>query len=123
MSHRILIVEDETVVLNFARTVLQNSGHEVLAAQSVTEARDILSAQVPFENLCLLVDVVLDGESGIAFAQEVVRHHPASRVLLMSGFTDDVLLGEPDLAERIGFLRKPFTRRELLSAVDSVCTS
>jgi hypothetical protein len=41
----------------------------------------------------------------------------------MSGFTDDVLLGEPDLAERIGFLRKPFTRRELLSAVDSVCTS
>ncbi len=121
MPHRILIVEDESIVLNFAQLALQSSGHEVLVARSVAEARAILHAAYPADDLVLVIDVVLEAESGIAFAQEVTRSDPNRRVLLMSGFTDDVLLGDPELAERVAFLRKPFTKSELLRAVDSLC--
>ncbi len=123
MPHRILIVEDEPVVLNFARAALISSGHDVLAAHSVAEAHALLTTEVPGDELCLLVDVVLERESGIAFAQEVIRREPQHRVLLMSGFTDDVLLGEPGLDDRIGFIRKPFTRAELIAAIDAMCAA
>lgn len=121
MPHPVLIVEDETVVLNFARTVLSRRGHDVLTAGTVAEARDVLQKQGSSNELCLVIDVVLNTESGIAFAQEVVKSDPHRRVLLMSGFTDDVLLGEPELANRVSFLKKPFTKDELISAVDAIC--
>jgi two-component system, cell cycle sensor histidine kinase and response regulator CckA len=123
MPAPILIVEDEAVVLNFAQTVLKNRGHEVMAARSVAEARAIMGAEPTRRDLCLVIDVVLEHDSGIAFAEELVKTDPHRRVLLMSGFTDDVLLGEPELADRVGFLRKPFTKEELVLAVDSLCSS
>ena len=123
MPAPILIVEDEAVVLNFAQTVLKNRGHEVMAARSVAEARAIIGAEQANRDLCLVIDVVLEHDSGIAFAEELVKNDPKRRVLLMSGFTDDVLLGEPELADRVGFLRKPFTKEELVLAVDSLCSS
>jgi DNA-binding NtrC family response regulator len=119
-SRHILIVDDEVVVRNFARSVLQNCGHVVMTAASVDEARSIVAAQ-DCTNLCLVVDVMLQDDSGIALTQELVEIQPSFRVLLMSGFTDDVLIGGPEHQERFGFLRKPFTREELVTAVESVC--
>lgn len=120
MSRKILIVEDEAVVLNFVRTVLEHRGDEVLAARTAKEARAFVS-NGNAKGLCMVVDVVLDQESGIAFAQDVIENEPSARVLFMSGFTDDVLIGNPSLAPRAAFLRKPFTREELVAAVDRVC--
>lgn len=121
MPTKILIIEDEPVVLNFTRTVLQHRGHEVLTATNVADARAHLTANGHGAGLCLVVDVVLDQESGIAFVQEVIDADPSARALLMSGFTDDVLIGCPRQADRVAFLRKPFTWEELVSAVDSIC--
>lgn len=123
MASKILIIEDETVVLNFARTVLQHRGHDVLTASNLEEARAHVAANGNAAGLCLVVDVVLDEESGIAFVQDVIDKEPTARALLMSGYTDDVLIGYPQQAGRIAFLRKPFTREELVSAVDSVSGS
>lgn len=121
MPHRILIVEDEPVVLNFAVAVLKGSGHEVMTATSAAAARKLLATQADGSDLCLVIDVVLDDDSGIALAQEVVKLNPGFRVLLISGFTDDVLIAETKGAEKISFLRKPFTKNELISAVASIC--
>lgn len=121
MPQRVLVVEDEQVVLTFIETVLKRHGVEVLTARSAGEARQILAQQPDGADLCLVVDVVLDQESGIALAQDVIRQHPNYRVLLVSGFTDEVLLPSPEHEERIAFLRKPFSGPELLNAIDAVC--
>lgn len=121
MSRKILVLEDEPVVLNFVRTVLQHQGDDVLAARTVKEARTLISTNGNAKDLCMVVDVVLGQESGIAFAQEVIDSEPSARVLFMSGFTDDVLIGNPAHTDRVSFLRKPFTREELVGAVEVVC--
>ncbi len=122
MPQKILIVEDETVVLNFARNALKKSGHEVMTAQSVAEAQKIVDRESA-SDLCLVIDVVLEKDSGIAFAEELIEKHPGYKVLLMSGFTDAVLMTRPEHEARITFLRKPFTKQDLLSAIDSMCAS
>ncbi len=120
MSYRILIVEDEAAVLAFAQAVLQRAGNEVFTARSVREANLVLEAHKEWDELCLLVDVVME-ESGIDFAQKVISEHPSFRVLLMSGFTDDIVMTEPQQVARIAFLRKPFTKDSLVQAVEAVC--
>lgn len=121
MKREILVVEDEDIVRDFIVTVLKSDGREVLMAASVEAARKILSSLPNVENLCLVIDVVLNHESGIAFAQELLKQHPSFRVLLISGFTDDVLLTEPDDLARMAFMAKPFTKHDLVAALDKLC--
>src|SRR3954471_9100690 len=121
MKRPILLVEDDDSVRAFIVLALQSGGREVLTTSSASEARKILLAQPETQPLCLVVDVVLNHESGIVFAREVFKKRPDGRILLISGFTDDVVLTEPDDAARMAFLPKPFTREHLLSALDKLC--
>lgn len=121
MAQAFLVVEDDDLVRDFIINVLKHEGHEVLAAASVEEARRLIFARPDAHNLRLIIDIVLDQESGVAFAQELVRRYPGFRVLLVSGFTDDVLLSQPEDTSNMGFLAKPFTQRELLVALANLC--
>lgn len=108
-------------MLLFTATVLRQEGHEVVTASSVTEANKILDSHPHRESLCLVVDVVLDHESGIAFAEDVTNRYAGVRVLLISGFTDDVLVMKAESSNRTAFLAKPFTKEELMAALDRLC--
>lgn len=122
MAQAFLVVEDDDSVRDFIINVLKHEGHDVLAAATVTDARQLIFARPDAHNLCLIIDIVLDQESGVAFAQELVKKYPGFRVLLVSGFTDDVLLSQPEDTANLGFLAKPFTQRELLAALANVCS-
>jgi DNA-binding NtrC family response regulator len=122
MKRLILVVEDDDTVREFIVVVLRSAGHEVIAAASVDAARKVIFARPDAQSLCLIIDVVLNHESGIAFAQDVIKRYPGFKVLLISGFTDDVLLTEPDDVERMAFLPKPFTKEDLLKELDKLCT-
>src|SRR6266545_2975889 len=115
-KREILVVEDDDTVREFIVVVLKSEGHDVMTAGSVEAARKIVFARPDAQNLCLIIDVVLNHDSGIAFAQELIKHYPGFRVLLISGFTDDVLLTEPEDVARMTFLPKPFTKQDLVAA-------
>jgi two-component system response regulator PilR (NtrC family) len=122
MSRAILVIEDDDIVRDFVVRALKSEGHDVMTAASVGAAREIIFARPDADALCLVIDVVLKHESGIEFAQELIKRYPGFRVLLISGFTDDVLMTEPDdVLERMNFLAKPFTKKELVAAVEDLC--
>ena len=121
MKRTILVVEDDDAVRDFIVVVLKSAGYEVMTASSGTEARKVIFARPDLQTLCLVIDVVLNHESGIAFAQDIIKRYPGFRVLLISGFTDDVLLTEPDDVARMAFLPKPFTKEDLVTAIEKLC--
>eukprot|EP01012_Entosiphon_sulcatum_P056759 TRINITY_DN80459_c0_g1_i1.p1 TRINITY_DN80459_c0_g1~~TRINITY_DN80459_c0_g1_i1.p1 ORF type:complete len:124 (+),score=14.76 TRINITY_DN80459_c0_g1_i1:194-565(+) len=120
MGHRILILEDDEIFRKFVTMLLIAEGHDVLAAASVDESRKIIATQPPDAMLYLVIDVVLDRENGIEFAQELIQRYPTYRVLLISGFAADVLMTKPEDSARIAFLRKPFTRRDIALALEKL---
>lgn len=118
---RILIVEDDPTARKIACAALQRFGHELLVAASAAEARHVLEALPRDEELCLVIDIVLANENGIALAHEVIASGRPARILLVSGFTDDIVLSDPLVAAHVSFLPKPFTSAELVAALDAVC--
>src|SRR3569832_1810064 len=122
MKRTILVVEDDDAVRDIIVVELKSEGNEVMKASSGADARKIIFARPDAQTLCLVSDVVLNLESGIAFAQEVIKRYPGFQVLLISGFTDDVLLTEPDDVARMAFLPKPFTKEDLVTAIEKLCT-
>jgi CheY-like chemotaxis protein len=109
----ILVVEDEAGVRNLIRTVLKRAGYEVLVASDGAEALRLSESHGGQIHL-LLTDMVMPGTRGDDLAQRIAASRPNLRVLLVSGYTDQII-GE--LAADTAFLQKPFTPSTLAQAV------
>lgn len=110
---RILAAEDEPSVRSLVQRVLTEAGHDVTLAASGDEALAIVhTAHRPFD--LVLSDVVMPGLTGLELAARLRERDPEQRLLLMSGYSED-LLGEA-LGEVV--LPKPFTADGLRAAVD-----
>ncbi len=112
----ILLLEDEEVVRDLAREILELGGYRVLCARRGIEALRI--ADVRHQPIDLLLsDVILPGMSGPEVAERLGRERPQMKVLYMSGYTGDELDSHGILESGASFIQKPFTPEGLLAAV------
>ena len=112
-SHQVLLVEDEPMLLVLTRRVLTEAGFDVIEASNAAEALEL--AQRPEVSLdLLLTDVVMPGMSGVQLADRLRTLIPGIRALLMSGYAEEIVLGE---STDYAFIAKPFTPQALLDAV------
>jgi len=65
----------------------------------------------------LLTDVVMPDMNGKELAEEVLKTFPTCKVLYMSGYTSDIILTKGIIEEETNFIRKPFTRNELIEQI------
>ncbi len=118
-SETIMVVEDEDVVLNLAVEILHRENYTVLQARTAEEALLLLQENANDVDL-LLTDVVLTGMSGAELARKVVAQSPRTKVLYMSGYTDDAITQHGVLREGVAFVQKPFTLNLLTRKVRMV---
>jgi PAS domain S-box-containing protein len=115
----ILLVEDDTSIRALTHRILTANGYQVLDAASGERALAILGDRAATIDL-LVTDVVLPGMSGRELADRLRAINPGTRVLYMSGYTDDEVVhrGVMDLSR--GLLVKPFTANELTRKIHAV---
>jgi DNA-binding response OmpR family regulator len=115
-SETVLLVEDEEMVREFVAKVLTRHGYAVHPTADPQQALDYARAcRDPID--VILTDVVLPEMNGRAMAAEVQRGHPESKVLYMSGYTDDAIMHHGMLDAGMWFLQKPFSGEALLTKV------
>jgi PAS domain S-box-containing protein len=116
-GQRILIVEDDPAVRSGLRELLRLLGYDVSSVGSREET--IYLPPAPAFDL-LLTDYVLPDGSGTEIAHELRIRWPSLRVIVMSGYAQDVPIG-PDLRlDGMEFLQKPFATETLADTVRSV---
>jgi two-component system, cell cycle sensor histidine kinase and response regulator CckA len=118
-SERILLVEDEDGVREFARMVLQSNGYEVLEAKDGNEALT-LAQQHPEQIHLMITDVVMPRMSGRQLAERFEQLRPDLRVLYVSGYTDDAIVRHGIVDAKMPFLQKPFSPVALARKVREV---
>jgi two-component system cell cycle sensor histidine kinase/response regulator CckA len=114
-SETILFVEDETFVRSVAAEVLESAGYRVIVAGSAAEALQASRNCSPPIDL-LVADVVLPGMNGRKLAEHLEALHPSARILLISGYPEQLALCEVSSGNG-KFLAKPFSIHSLLRAV------
>lgn len=115
-SGTILIAEDEPQVCRLAERTLLAAGYEVLVAPDGVQALALSRAVERVIHL-LVTDVVMPGMGGRELAEVFLRERPGSRVLFISGYTEDVVARQGLAEAGQAFLPKPFTPRELSDRV------
>lgn len=115
-GERILVVEDQAPLREFAMKVLESHGYNVCAAGDGDGARRIME-EAPGLDL-LFSDVVLPGGiMGHALAGEFAGRFPAGQVLLTSGYADRDNLADGEALARYPMLKKPYGLADLLHAI------
>ncbi|MBD3161068.1 MAG: response regulator [Candidatus Eisenbacteria bacterium] len=115
LSPRVLIVDDEVLLLRTLSNALREGGFDVLVASSAEEAERELSAAEPVD--LLVLDVKLPGKSGLDLLRERRDAGFRGKAVVMTAFDS------PD-SERVcrslvvdHYLRKPFDLEQLLELV------
>jgi len=111
----ILLADDEVLIRNVARKVLQSAGYFVLAANDGVEALNI-SRQYPGTIHALLSDVNMPNLDGLELREQILFERPGTKVLLMSGQVESP-------AESVAFLRKPFASSVLKERIHQLLDS
>ena len=121
-SETILLVEDDSLVRDFALDALRRLGYHVIEAASAEEALSV-SGAFGKEIHLLLSDVILPGMNGKALADALTILRPDMRVLFTSGYTGDIIAHHGILKEGIAFIEKPYTIGSLSKKIRKVFLS
>jgi two-component system, cell cycle sensor histidine kinase and response regulator CckA len=121
-SETILVAEDEESLGEMIQEILEDRGYDVLAGGVGKAALEVARRHAAPIHL-LLTDVVMPGLSGRELAARLLEIHPETRVLYMSGYSDEAIAHHGVLDPGVPFLEKPFGPDALTSKVRQVLDS
>jgi PAS domain S-box-containing protein len=107
----VMVVDDDTLVLESAAAMLEDLGHSVIRATSAQQALGLLG-KIPSVDV-LITDHAMPGMTGAELATIIQEKFPAVAIVLATGFAEL----PPGVATTLNRLAKPFTQRELEGAL------
>ena len=121
-TETILIVEDEPQIRHLTAECFTHCGYNVLSAADGLEALQLIERlQEPID--LILSDVVMPKLSGRELAERVSILRPSTKVLFMSGYTNDAIVNHGIIDGATWFIQKPFALNDLARLVRKVLDS
>ncbi len=115
-GRRILLADDDPMVLSSARMALVDAGFSVVSCSSGEEAWKVFSKSPKSFDL-LLSDISMPSLDGASLVQQARLLHPHLRVILMSGYFDERSAADLVRGGKGSFLAKPFGLSQLVDEV------
>jgi two-component system, cell cycle response regulator CpdR len=112
---RILLADDDGMVRDLFERVLAASGHDVRIAQDGQDALGLADTGGAFD--VLVTDVHMPGIDGILLAKTLAAKQPGLKVLLMSGFPEQLQRGKAELTGHVETLTKPCSIEDIRAKI------
>jgi CheY-like chemotaxis protein len=116
-AETILLVEDEESVRRVTSKMLERLGYRVLVAGGGQEALQLWKRHMAEIDLLFSDMVMPNGISGLDLAQKLQQAKPALKVIIVSGYSRDIVSNDALRASGIVFLGKPFESTTLATAL------
>jgi DNA-binding response OmpR family regulator len=111
---KLLIVDDELDVREFARNFFRKRGYDVSIASAGREALDLIDQEHPD---LVLLDIRMGEMSGVDVLRELRQRHNAVKVVMVSGLEEDQVVQETTVLGALAFIHKPLILEELEKVV------
>lgn len=115
-SGRLLIIDDEPLMRLTTKALLEKFGYEVDTAEDGQAGLEQFQKDPEYYDLILL-DMIMPRMNGMDCFKGMIKLKPDTRVLLVSGYTQDINIAEMHDLGLKGYLKKPFEAPALSEAV------
>ena len=111
MPKKILIIDDDPIVVKYLEAVFSDNGYETCSASSTMEGLDVVRAEKPD---LITLDLQMPGEWGPRFYRKLRKDETLKEtpVIVISGID-----GDHAIKDAIAFVRKPFDPEKLVGIV------
>jgi len=111
---KLLIVDDEIDIREFAKNFFKKREIEVFTASGGVEALEIIKSENPD---LVLLDVRMEEMTGVELLQKMRSDALNSKVIMVSGVEDEAIIDETKSLGVLGFIHKPLILDELEKVV------
>lgn len=118
----ILVVEDQCQLRELVCSDLKRRGFKVLEAENGLKALTLLDGLKDKVDL-IITDVIMPEMGGPQLAEKLTKTRPDTKILFLSGYTDDMLENFGTLGQQAQFLEKPFRREVLVNKINQILSS
>ncbi|MGO9569460.1 MAG: PAS domain S-box protein [Desulfomonilaceae bacterium] len=118
-TETILLVDDEELIRDLGKRILERSGYIVLTAANGKDALNVYKEEGNKISLVIL-DLVMPEMGGKQCFQELLRINPQVKVLLASGYTSGGTLKDDTELSARGFVGKPYDMKQMLQTVREI---
>ncbi len=115
----VLVIDDEEVIREVAKSLLENLGYDVLLAKDGVEGIDIFIANMDIISLVLL-DVIMPRMGGKETLKKLIKLDPNVNVIIASGFSQSDRTEDFTSIGAKAFIKKPYKQRELLDIIKKI---
>ena len=115
----VLLVDDEEIVLDVGKRMLEKIGYPVVTAKNGKEALDIYKEKQDSIEFVVL-DVIMPGLGAADTYEALLAVNPEVKVLLSSGYGIDQQTSEVLNRGCNGFIQKPFNMKSLAEKIDEI---
>lgn len=114
---KILIIDDERVILDLTSIILSNRGYQVLTSQDARTGLGIIAAERPE---LVLLDYMMPGMDGLTALREIRQNFPDSYVVMFTGKGSEEIAVELMKAGASDYILKPFNNQDLAERIENV---
>ncbi len=118
-TETVLVVDDEPSILKLIVDILQPLGYQILKASCGEEALQVSNTFKGGIDI-LLTDVIMPGMNGQTLADLLKTKRPVTKVIFMSGYTNNVIADYDVRKPDVAFIQKPITRGKLANKLRKV---
>ncbi|HNY66534.1 MAG TPA: PAS domain S-box protein [Deltaproteobacteria bacterium] len=118
-SGTILLVDDESMVLDLCAAMVERLGYAVLTSPDGKEAIDVFREHAD-EIVCVILDLTMPRMDGMTAFEALKRIRKDVCVVISSGFSEDEVAQRFEGNEPAGFIKKPFTYKALRALLSRV---
>ncbi len=115
----VLLVEDDDLVRELNRTILEDAGYRVIEASDGREALETFMKRGEEVDI-LVTDIIMPNMDGKTLYGEIEKIRPGMKVLFMSGYATEILDARGVLDDECNFMPKPVMPSEFLGRLREV---
>ncbi|MBU4345685.1 MAG: response regulator [Desulfobacteraceae bacterium] len=118
MKHKILLVDDEEIMLKYLSRFLIKKDFDISTAMTGNEALEIIKKQ---DFIVVLLDVLMPGMDGIETLREIKKIKPMTEVIMLTGHASVQVAIKGMKLGAFDYLMKPFNQDELIEKLRLAC--
>lgn len=117
MNEKIIVIDDEKMILDLTAMVLQHRGYEVFTADNALDGYEIIRREQP---AVALLDYMMPQVNGLTALREIRQRFPATYVIMFTGKGSEEIAVELMKAGAADYILKPFSNANLIDRIDAI---
>jgi len=122
MAKKILVIDDEELIIKSLSRLLEKNGYEVFIVKNGQDAFDMVEEE-DFD--LILADIRMPGMNGVEIIEKIkkeksIKGQKQMPIIFITGYADEVIEKKARVLSPVGYLYKPFDNEKLLNAIKKI---